>query len=443
MDPPPPAMNLRARDTTSSSSDTDDDVRAPVHTAGGVHEPRPTTHAAAHTIIEPPATPTAADTAAAASSRMGRSQSTPAGLAGGLPRPTQRGFNQHAFYGTVPPPAIPRSTSEGGLAAPDNGIDPLSGDDEQVAPLPNDPATRPVLELFDHTLGDGTTLVPRPSEVADFLRQPVPQGHKVQCRIVRHRDGMDKMAPGYEVFLEFGQQRFFVMSARKLKKRNGSTYGIYLAPLDQIQKSSALAKVRSNFLGTAFTITAPVRDAPRPRDGAVKPREELAAVLYEPNILGFKGPRKMTILLPTMTKSGERERIIPTQVRLRIDFGSLWLLVSLLTSVYLVRHPEYQESETLLGRMKTGNDPKLLVLHNKAPQWNEDTHSYVLNFNGRVTVASVKNFQIVHDNDIDYIIMQFGRTEDGTFAMDCQYPVSPLQCLGMCLTSFDAKLACE
>ncbi|KAJ3374112.1 hypothetical protein GGF31_008328 [Allomyces arbusculus] len=407
----PPAMNPRARNTTSSSSDTDDDARAPAHTAGGVHEPRPTTHAAAHTIIEPPATPTTAD---AASSGMARSQSTPAGLASGVPRPAQRGFNQHAFYGTVPPSAIPRSTSEGGLAATDNGIDPLSGDDEQVAPLPNDPATRPVLELFDHTLGDGTTLVPRPSEVADFLRQPVPQGHKVQCRIVRHRDGMDKMAPGYEVFLEFGQQRFFVMSARKLKKRNGSTYGIYLAPLDQIQKTSALAKVRSNFLGTAFTITAPVRDAPRPRDGAVKPREELAAVLYEPNILGFKGPRKMTILLPTMTKSGERERIIPTQ-----------------------------ESETLLGRMKTGNDPKLLVLHNKAPQWNEDTHSYVLNFNGRVTVASVKNFQIVHDNDIDYIIMQFGRTEDGTFAMDCQYPVSPLQCLGMCLTSFDAKLACE
>ena len=28
-----------------------------------------------------------------------------------------------------------------------------------------------------------------------------------------------------------------------------------------------------------------------------------------------------------------------------------------------------------------------------------DTQSYVLNFHGRVTQASVKNFQIVHDND--------------------------------------------
>jgi hypothetical protein len=28
-----------------------------------------------------------------------------------------------------------------------------------------------------------------------------------------------------------------------------------------------------------------------------------------------------------------------------------------------------------------------------------ESQSFVLNFNGRVTQASVKNFQIVHDND--------------------------------------------
>lgn len=41
----------------------------------------------------------------------------------------------------------------------------------------------------------------------------------------------------------------------------------------------------------------------------------------------------------------------------------------------------------------------LIELHNKAPVWNDDTQSYVLNFHGRVTQASVKNFQIVHSND--------------------------------------------
>lgn len=36
---------------------------------------------------------------------------------------------------------------------------------------------------------------------------------------------------------------------------------------------------------------------------------------------------------------------------------------------------------------------------NKSPTWNEQTQSYVLNFHGRVTQASVKNFQIVHPDN--------------------------------------------
>jgi tubby-related protein 1 len=44
----------------------------------------------------------------------------------------------------------------------------------------------------------------------------------------------------------------------------------------------------------------------------------------------------------------------------------------------------------------------LIELHNKTPVWNDDTQSYVLNFHGRVTQASVKNFQIVHDSDGRY-----------------------------------------
>lgn len=41
----------------------------------------------------------------------------------------------------------------------------------------------------------------------------------------------------------------------------------------------------------------------------------------------------------------------------------------------------------------------MIELHNKTPTWNDDSQSYVLNFHGRVTQASVKNFQIVHDSD--------------------------------------------
>ena len=51
----------------------------------------------------------------------------------------------------------------------------------------------------------------------------------------------------------------------------------------------------------------------------------------------------------------------------------------------------------------------LIELHNKTPVWNDDTQSYVLNFHGRVTQASVKNFQVVHDTDGTYL--QYVRQE--------------------------------
>lgn len=61
------------------------------------------------------------------------------------------------------------------------------------------------------------------------------------------------------------------------------------------------------------------------------------------------------------------------------------------------------------------NLDNITVLQNKSPVWNEDSQSYVLNFHGRVTQASVKNFQIVHEKEPDYIVMQFGRVEDVSY----------------------------
>lgn len=64
-----------------------------------------------------------------------------------------------------------------------------------------------------------------------------------------------------------------------------------------------------------------------------------------------------------------------------------------------------QEQESLISRWQNHSLDNLIELHNKAPVWNDDTQSYVLNFHGRVTQASVKNFQIVHDNDRKYFLL--------------------------------------
>ncbi|KAJ7391608.1 hypothetical protein OS493_017305 [Desmophyllum pertusum] len=101
------------------------------------------------------------------------------------------------------------------------------------------------------------------------------------------------------------------------------------------------------------------------------------------------------------------------------------------------------DGDGLLERYKNKRMENLLELHNKTPVWNDDTQSYVLNFHGRVTQASVKNFQIVMDADVDYIIMQFGRVAEDVFTMDYNYPMCALQAFAVALSSFDGKLACE
>lgn len=106
------------------------------------------------------------------------------------------------------------------------------------------------------------------------------------------------------------------------------------------------------------------------------------------------------------------------------------------------------------------NKSRPLVLKNKAPRWHEQLQCWCLNFRGRVTVASVKNFQLIAamqppaagsapppsqpaQPDHDRIILQFGKVGKDMFTMDYRYPLSAFQAFAICLSSFDTKLACE
>lgn len=103
----------------------------------------------------------------------------------------------------------------------------------------------------------------------------------------------------------------------------------------------------------------------------------------------------MTVIIPGMNMNFERvpvrpqnvSLIVPESFTLNKSINWPWIFLFL------------QEQESLLSRWQNHSLDNLIELHNKAPVWNDDTQSYVLNFHGRVTQASVKNFQIVHDND--------------------------------------------
>ncbi|NXG34408.1 TUB protein, partial [Dromaius novaehollandiae] len=256
-------------------------------------------------------------------------------------------------------------------------------------------------------------------DLEEFAVRPAPQGVTVKCRITRDKKGMDRgMYPTYYLHLEREHgKKVFLLAGRKRKKSKTSNYLISIDPTDLSRGGeSFIGKLRSNLMGTKFTVY----------DNGVNPmkttaslevnilRQELAAICYETNVLGFKGPRKMSVIIPGMNMDHERVSIRPRN-----------------------------EHETLLARWQNKNTESVIELHNKTPVWNDDTQSYVLNFHGRVTQASVKNFQIIHDNDPDYIVMQFGRVAEDVFTMDYNYPMCALQAFAIALSSFDSKLACE
>ncbi|NXE12959.1 TULP3 protein, partial [Lophotis ruficrista] len=253
----------------------------------------------------------------------------------------------------------------------------------------------------------------------DFALRPAPRGITVKSRITRDKKGMDRgLFPTYYMHLERDDNRkTFLLAGRKRKKSKASNYLISVDPTDLSREGeSFIGKLRSNLMGTKFTVydhgVSPVRAQSLAEKAHT--RQELAAICYETNVLGFKGPRKMSVIIPGMNMNHKR---IPI-------------------------HPR-NEHESLLSKWQNKNLENLIELHNKAPVWNDDTQSYVLNFHGRVTQASVKNFQIVHGNDPDYIVMQFGRVAEDVFTLDYNYPLCALQAFAIGLSSFDRKLACE
>ena len=108
---------------------------------------------------------------------------------------------------------------------------------------------------------------------------------------------------------------------------------------------------------------------------------------------------------------------------------------------------------------------------NQAPVWNEREEMYCLDFRGRVTVASVKNFLLERpvrealdaggsssagcdprDSTAAPVtpppretVMIFGRTgyEPDAYSLDYSFPFSPFQAFCVALSSVDSHLICE
>lgn len=110
----------------------------------------------------------------------------------------------------------------------------------------------------------------------------------------------------------------------------------------------------------------------------------MASVMYAANVLGSRGPRKMQVALPGLNDDGD---IIKWRDGTGPENGS-------------------GAPDDMLNRIKDRNFRDMVYLINKPPRWNEQVGAYVLNFNGRVTMASVKNFQLVDPEEQNSVVLQ-------------------------------------
>lgn len=253
------------------------------------------------------------------------------------------------------------------------------------------------------------------SNLPAFLMQPGPkEGLPIMCYIMRDK-GSAKMYPRYNLYLE--DPKMFLLAARKRKKQTTSNYLVSLDPEDLNRDSSKyFGKLRANFVGTEFTIFDG-GDKPDKKGGSSEAegqRQELGCVTYQYNVLGTRGPRKMTGVIPALDGHGRK------------------------------LYRPANESDNISERLKSNKGlNELVVMHNKPPRWNDELNAYCLNFNGRVTEASVKNFQLVTEENQNHVILQFGKISKNAFTMDYMWPISAFQAFSICLSSFDNKLACE
>ncbi|KAL4279087.1 hypothetical protein GQ457_03G038760 [Hibiscus cannabinus] len=296
------------------------------------------------------------------------------------------------------------------------------------------------------------------------LKQPGPRDTPIECFIKR-----EKATSTYRLYMGLTPGNFnkLLLVAKKVRRATCSDFLISLVGNDFSRSSiNYIGKLRqaftcmefmnrSNFMGNKFNIFdgQPAKDSPgqsscRPRRiihlRQVSPRKPMsitAKISYELNVLRTRGPRRMKCSMYSIPVSA-------------IEQGG-----SAPTPVAFTKGEDEDCSPMLDSERKRAFEETLksdqnvpLVLRNKAPRWHEQLQCWCLNFKGRVTVASVKNFQMVATvepsqnvsvPEQEKVILQFGKIGKDIFTMDYRYPLSALQAFAISLSSFDTKPVCE
>ncbi|PQQ03894.1 tubby-like F-box protein 5 [Prunus yedoensis var. nudiflora] len=273
------------------------------------------------------------------------------------------------------------------------------------------------------------------------LKQPGPRDAPIQCFIKRERE-----TSTYRLYLGLspalsGDMSKLLLAARKSRRATSTGFVISLVA-DEFSRASNtyVGKLRSNFLGSKFTIY----DSQPPQNPAIQTN-----CGSHRRINSKQGPKENAMHHAINPHNSSSRRGLCSNSNRVINL----LKPEMLSIVHLQgKKPlaNLGSSSPTLDLEHGMKDP--LILKNKSPRWHEQLQCWCLNFKGRVTVASVKNFQLVasaepcHNVSLaeqEKVILQFGKIGKDIFTMDYRYPLSAFQAFAICLSSFDTKPACE
>ena len=227
---------------------------------------------------------------------------------------------------------------------------------------------------------------------------------------------------------------------------NSRFYYRFAASLSaEATSSQYLGVMSSNFAGTQFTMHDYRVPKPKDRNAAI---HELGVVLYETNITG-RVPNSLRALVPRWD-----EQYMDTEQTAKLV--ERWQTLKATTKLEkrklsdkLLRRKKTKEQKTQYAAVEQVEQAQLLIMETKKPEWSAKLNAWTLNFNGRVKEASKRNFMLVIQQDDQALVnefgqkktlLRFGKVSKDRYALDFSYPLSPVQAIGIALTTFAQKL---
>jgi len=100
------------------------------------------------------------------------------------------------------------------------------------------------------------------------------------------------------------------------------------------------------------------------------------------------------------------------------------------------------------GALGVREESEVLCFQTKQPVWNEELQAWTLNFDGRVKMASKKNFllevedkfHLVNEFGEDTEQLRFGKVRKNVYSLDYKYPFCPINALGVAISTFAKKM---